>query len=294
MAQAHEKSEVQENMDALRAVAAEVASNLSLHIKCSIAPAGCTEAPAGSKLCHFIRHGEGFHNVAQREWRAKPDWDGKSEPYTLDTDAEFHFIDAELNDVGKGQASDLQQATAALAPDLMVVSPMRRATLTGLLAFQSHIARKALPVVAHEQCHERAGKHTCDKRLPKSQSAALYPDVDYALIADEDDPFWGDGRTRETLPDLAMRAGRFLLWLLERPERHVAIAAHSAFLLSCFNAVRTRLPTRRPPARTSSRAPPTHAHACCHAGACAVECDDEATRQWFGTGEMRSVILTRV
>ena len=26
---------------------------------------------------------------------------------------------------------------------------------------------------------------------------------------------------------------------------------------------------------------------------CAVECDDEATRQWFGTGEMRSVILTR-
>jgi hypothetical protein len=37
---------------------------------------------------HFIRHGEGHHNAAQREWRARAGWDGVSEPYTLDTDAE--------------------------------------------------------------------------------------------------------------------------------------------------------------------------------------------------------------
>ena len=43
---------------------------------------------------------------------------------------------------------------------------------------------------------------------------------------------------------------------------HVAIAAHSAILLAVFNA--------------------------------ALEVDEESTRSWFGTGEMRSVILTRV
>lgn len=32
---------------------------------------------------HFIRHGEGHHNVVQREWRKKKDWDGYSEPYFL-------------------------------------------------------------------------------------------------------------------------------------------------------------------------------------------------------------------
>ena len=127
--------------------------------------------------------GEGFHNVAQREWRANPEWDGKSEPYTLDNDAEYRYIDAELNDKGRGQAIDLQQQTALLQPQLLVVSPMRRATQTGLLAFAPHIERKELPVLAHELCHERAGKHTCDNRLGKTRLAELYPTVACAAHA---------------------------------------------------------------------------------------------------------------
>ena len=107
--------------------------------------------------------------MAQREWRANPEWDGSSEPYTLDTDPQLGFVDAELNDKGKGQATDLQPRTAALAPALLVVTPMRRATLTGLLAFAPHVERGALPVIAHELCHERAGRHTCDKRLSRSE-----------------------------------------------------------------------------------------------------------------------------
>lgn len=49
---------------------------------------------------HFVRHGEGYHNVAQREWRqaSKP-----GEPYTIDTDPEFKFIDALLTPAGVEQ-----------------------------------------------------------------------------------------------------------------------------------------------------------------------------------------------
>jgi hypothetical protein len=61
---------------------------------------------------------------------------------------------------------------------------------------------------------------------------------------------------------LGLRAGKFATALFDRPEIHLAVAAHSAFLLAMFNAV--------------------------------FECDAEATRLWFGTGEMRTVLLTSV
>ena len=50
-----------------------------------LAPAGDEEhrfflAPLRhTKTLYLIRHGEGYHNVAQREWRAQPDWDGVSD-----------------------------------------------------------------------------------------------------------------------------------------------------------------------------------------------------------------------
>ena len=260
--EAHQVGEVEGHVATLRACSAEVVATMSGGtIKCKKYEAGAP-IPEGLKLVHFIRHGEGHHNVAQREWRNDAKWDGQSEPYTMDNDPDWRYIDAELNDKGRGQAVALQKLTDPdLKPELMVVSPMRRATLTGLLAFEPHITRGELPCVANELLHERAGRHTCDKRLPKAQLAELYPQVSYEFVADEEDPYWGDGWTREPWKDTAMRAAKFADWLLARPEKHVAVAAHSALLLSMFNAV--------------------------------LDCEEEATRSWFGTGEMRSVLLAR-
>ena len=261
---------------------------MKCRVTCVPAPAGTTEPPEGAKLIHFIRHGEGFHNVAQREWRADPNWDGTSEPYTKQTDPDFKYIDAELNEKGMAQATELQQQTEALKPELLVVSPMRRATVTGLLAFAPHIERKELEVLANELVHERAGKHTCDKRMNKSNLEKLYPHIDYFLIKDEEDPFWGYGITREPWADTAVRAGYFIDWLWQRPERHVAVAAHSAILLSIFNGGAC--------AHAFAIQHAAHtAHACSPSlSLCvrAVEVSDEATQRWFGTGEMRSVLLT--
>ena len=69
---------------------------------------------------------------------------------------------------------------------------------TGLIAFDKHVAG-GLRVVAHELAHEQAGKHTCDKRLARGALAAQFGAVDFALLETEDDPYWGDGRTREPL-----------------------------------------------------------------------------------------------
>ena len=257
--EAHQASEVEQNMAELRSYAGDVAAQMGRVIK-AVRVAHDAPIPPGAKKVHFIRHGEGHHNVAQREWRASPTWDGVTEPYTPDNDAELRYVDALLTEKGEGEARALQEQTEPhLRPQLLIVSPLRRATQTGLLAFAPHIARQELPVLAHELCHERAGRHTCDKRLARSALAAQYPAVDYALIEEEEDPFWGDGWTREPWKELGIRAGRLAEILLARDETHVAVAAHSAFLLAIFNAV--------------------------------FECDSEETRLWFGTGEMRTVLL---
>jgi len=264
-AEAHEKSDVETNLEALQGCRKSVQSTLSHRVQARFATAEELKDPSklavGSKLCHFIRHGEGEHNVAQREWRSDPKWDGTSEPYTLDTDLDLRYLDAKLTEKGLGEARALQNATAALKTQLLVVSPMRRATSTGLLAFESHIKRGEFPVLAHEFCHERAGKHTCDKRLTKAELAKAYPMVDYSHVTAEEDPYWSDGLTREPWQMVALRSARFVEWLLyKRPEKEIAVAAHSAFLLSTFNGM--------------------------------LDCADEAVAHWFGTGEMRSVVLT--
>jgi hypothetical protein len=94
-----------------------------------------------------------------------------------------------------------------------------------------------LPVLAREECHEIAGKHTCDRRLSKTRLAELYPMVDFSQVDAEDDPFWGDGTWREPLEEVAGRAAAFLAWLEGREETHIAVACHGVFLLSLFNGV---------------------------------------------------------
>jgi broad specificity phosphatase PhoE len=223
----------------------------------------------GEKLVHFIRHGQGYHNQAQADWYAA----GKSgEPYTLENDPSGRFEDAELTALGQRQARDLQARTASIAPELLVVSPMRRAILTGVTAFERHIKGEVvglgagggsgkLPVLAREECHEIAGKHTCDRRLSKTRLTELYPMVDFSQVEAEEDPFWGDGTRREPLEEVAGRAAAFMAWLKGREETHVAVACHSTFLLSMFN------------------------------GVLSMDKANAHLQKWFDTGEMRSVVV---
>lgn len=222
-----------------------------------------TLAP-GHKRVTFIRHGEGYHNVAQREWKAAGN---EGEPYTLETDPEMKYLDPKLTEVGVKEAMDLQAAGAQLCSDasgqpvqLIVTSTMRRATQTALIAFDSAVS-EGVPVLATDMCHEIAGKHTCDKRLDILSLSQQFPDVVYyaKLAGGEEDPYWGDGYTREELSDVAARAGDFVDWLMKRPETSVVVASHSTWLLALFNS--------------------------------ALDVEHEGSRTWFNTGEMRTMVL---
>ena len=246
--EAHQASEVSAHQQSLR----DLHGTLGVSVRGRLVD---DDYAGEEKVVYFIRHGEGFHNVAQREWRAaKKD----SEPYTVANDPGFGYVDAELTDVGVGQAKALRPrfAAMAVAPELVVVSPMRRATQTALLAIGDLAPRPR--VLANEDCHETGGRHTCDKRLSRSELRAHFPDVDYGDLAAEDDPLW-DAEARESATGIAARAARFATWLEGRPERRVVVAAHSGFLLAFFNAVLTT--------------------------------DTDEARSWFGTGECRCLAL---
>jgi broad specificity phosphatase PhoE len=231
----------------------------------------------GSKKVHLIRHGQGAHNVAQAEWLAagRP-----GEPYWVSTDPEFAYIDAELTPLGEQQARDLRASTVKLLPELLIVSPMRRAVSTGLIAFDDHVNGRLpgvstrLPVVALEACHEHAGRHTCDKRLPTLDLAARYPEVDFSLLEHAEDPFWGDGETRESLASLARRAAEVVAFVISRSERHIVIAAHSTLLAAVVNAA---LVVADNSPELKGAAPE-------------METPTDAT-SWFRTGEMRTFLL---
>ena len=254
---AHEAEQVKRDLAHLKELGEKIRSTFAWKIKAILVEDGAP-IPKGAKKVHMIRHGQGHHNVAQAEWKGanKP-----GEPYWVSNDPEFRYRDAELTAKGEQQARDLRPRTRKLSPELMVVSPMRRATQTGLLAFSEHVEKGSLPVIAHESAHEIGGKHTCDQRLGLTELKRTFSAVDYSFVKDEVDPLWLDGNTRETMEHLAGRGAELMEFLRSRNESHIVVAAHSAFLATLLNAV-------------------------------LIVTGNSEAASWFGTGEMRTFIIT--
>ena len=118
--QPHEAKDVRRDMARLQRVGKKVRPTLPWRVVATRAD-DAAPIPEGAKKVHLIRHGQGRHNVAQAEWR-EAQRDG--EPYTLSTDPDFEYGDAELTALGERQARDLRPRADALVPELMVTSPM--------------------------------------------------------------------------------------------------------------------------------------------------------------------------
>lgn len=216
------------------------------------------KAPENAMVVHFVRHGQGFHNlmadIASSEGR---EWvqftQTKENPYVMP-----EILDAPLTEKGRQQALLLQPVIAAMAskPELVVLSPNCRALQTGLIVFEESIGQ-GVPFLAHEMVREENGVHVCDKRRPKSRQAKEFPQVDFDLLETEEDVIFRDDR-RESKAEVGERVYKFFEWLSQRKEKHVGLASHSGWLLAVFNGI--------------------------------CECDP-SLKGWFHTGEMRSVKL---
>lgn len=192
-----------------------------------------------TKIVHFIRHGEGWHNIG------------------------FGNHDAHLTALGWRQAHALgrhmRSHVVTREVQLVVVSPLMRTLETAAGVFGIHpeessgmdtddvlmveqteernvrtnhkeiLVRPGLRTLAHELCRERLGPGPCDSRRRRSESATMFPGVDFSLISDEEDRLWRPNAP-EPESSVVERGKRFLQMISELPETNIAVVTHSAFL----------------------------------------------------------------
>lgn len=200
-----------------------------------------------TKVVHFIRHAEGYHNVAG----ALDECNYESEKYA----------DAHLTKKGWAQVAALRRHVQGVPHqfpvNLVVVSPLTRTLETAVGVFGGDTVRNSNgkrvlmkaqngeegvrvehdavlgvdypPFVAFEDCREQSGQHPCDRRRTRSYYKDKFPDIDFSLIETEEDTLW-EPQQRESRESILKRVRKFLDWLQERPEMYIAVVTHSAFL----------------------------------------------------------------
>ena len=218
------------------------------------------------KTVHFIRHGQGFHNLmadqaaaAGKTWKQFDPTDTNN-PYIMP-----ELVDAPLTEKGRQQAALLQPKIAAFHNkeqplQLIVSSPNCRALQTGIIAFEHFLNDVNIPFVAHEMVREEHGVHCCDKRRSVARQRVEFPQVDFGLLEDDQDVLYRND-VRESKLEIGNRIYSFLQWLSAKNDvTHIGVCSHSSWLLALFNGV--------------------------------LDCGDDASLlDWFQTGEMRSVRL---
>eukprot|EP00890_Picochlorum_soloecismus_P000886 jgi/Picsp_1/1799/NSC_05267-R1_phosphoglycerate mutase-like protein len=185
-----------------------------------------------TKTIHFIRHGEGFHNIGIANMDARLTRKGWTQANSLGIHAEQHDATAEIQ--------------------LVVTSPLTRALETAAGAFGSSKGTKILmnsqecvpnsqeaqgPIfiqegktyIVHESCRERLGPSSCDARRSRDELEVSFPGVDFSLLPSGPDPFWKENSTEKESAVVA-RGQIFLDFIMRRPETNIAVVTHSAFL----------------------------------------------------------------
>lgn len=183
------------------------------------------EGDASARVVQLIRHGEGLHNVAERELGSHY-WE------TVEALTDKYF-DAPLNDVGRAQCAALNahflaaRARGLPDPDAIIVSPLTRALETAKLSL-AHLWGK-VPVYAVEMSRERMGKNQCDRRKPVSQLRREFPEVDFDSFMENEHDVWFTP-ARETDEAIQRRVRLFYGWLKHAPWDHVAVVGHSSYM----------------------------------------------------------------
>jgi len=235
---------------------------------------------AKSKIVHFIRHGQGYHNfidgIAKEAGAIISDVDD----YDVAVQENRFYIKPQLQDPpltaeGYADAKKLQVLVANsnkqfFNPKLFIVSPLRRATQTALFGFNRYISQKEkdekmeIAVIALESCREQCGIYYSDKRSDVCDISIEFPRVNYEHINSNEDIMWKK-HSRESATEMLSRQEEFLSFIRSRTEAdEMVVVTHSGWLSVLTNCMLTI----EEPGQS------------------------ESIQSMFATGEMRSLLLT--
>lgn len=168
------------------------------------------------KHLFLIRHGEGKHNV---------DW------YTYGEEAYYikEFTDPKLTPTGIKQASDLNKNFVEINNIQLVVT----SSLTRCLQTTQHVFNGVqVPIIVHEYAREfPMGLQYSNKRRVKSVLEKEFANYDFSNVKSEEDELW-NSKNHETEEELKNRTKKLVEYLSKRPEKNIAVVAHSTFIMN--------------------------------------------------------------
>lgn len=221
-----------------------------------------------SKIVHFQRHGQGYHNLIFRILDANnlPVTDIYEPDPARNPFVKPEIRDSPLTELGRNQCSEQRRQVVQqyqLQPQLVIASPLHRALLTAQMTFQDAMDQ-GVDFVAHSACREELGILTCNWRRPLSDTLREYPHFDFGLLLadeEEEDSLWSPTE-KEAAIHQSQRIYDFLVdYVRVQPQEEIAVVGHSAWLFTMCNAV--------------------------------IDCGgDEQLASWFETSEIRSMKLT--
>ncbi|GMF59495.1 unnamed protein product [Phytophthora fragariaefolia] len=187
-----------------------------------------SSTPRDVKVVYFVRHAQGYHNVAEQKYGV-----GRWEDEFARSD---EFLDSNLTPFGvkdaqtKGPPSVKAELEQGMPPiERIVVSPLSRAIQTAQTFFAEDQMPRT-PLLCMENCREVFDRCTYDKRRPLAEVKQKFPDVDFSLIKHEQDELWSPTH-HETADEIHERARNFLAELFETvPERYVVVVSHVCFI----------------------------------------------------------------
>jgi broad specificity phosphatase PhoE len=213
------------------------------------------------RLLILTRHGEGWHNVAERFFGTER-WDcvyaglegTRSRGDEGDGGEGVRWADADLTVKGWEQAQGLRRGLERLmlkegvvVPERFYVSPLRRALRTaegvwrGLVEKENETEKREgereFRLTVKEGLREGIGIHTCDRRSSKGEIQRVFPSVEIEERFAEDDLLWradlrepGEEQTRRlrgVLDDVLSRDGSLV----------ISMTSHGGTIQSILRAV---------------------------------------------------------
>ena len=162
-------------------------------------------------LC--VRHGESTFNAAARG--------GVGDP--------LHY-DAPLNDVGRQQVLLAREVLHQRAIDLVITTPLTRALQTTAGLFADH---PSSPPILVESLHRERVENSCDVGRSPALLSKAFPSFAFDHLPDiwwhhHDSPD-ERGVCIEPMDVVQARAREFKRFLLQRPERSIAVVGHGTF-----------------------------------------------------------------
>jgi len=164
------------------------------------------------KEIYFIRHGEALHNRMY---------------LYFGVEAYNKFIDTSLLSSGYNQAYKLRNNWKNINKiELVLVSPLLRTLQTCQTIFSNKIDNNKIELLDHIIEYPQGNHDKCNMRKNKDLLNILYPNYNIKNIKDE--LKWNN--KTETLEELNKRIQKFINFIGNKKEKHIAVISHNSFI----------------------------------------------------------------